>query len=193
MRFAFALSIAVLCVAPPAIANEPMAPVNEGKSATIARDINGFVLGMPVKDAIQRVKITDEWGDFVKAELDGIEYEFAFCPSGEIYRIESRQVLGNFIPDKAFTDELNAKLLTKYGPSASGTPDSLSWDLVEPVRYSDGNVSLFKTNWFYVMLSGGFGDPISLDMKMLDFRICWKDKVQRNQRPRDEASDKVVF
>lgn len=174
-------------------ASEPMAPVKAGKSATKARDINGFVLGMSIEEAEKRVKVTFSQGELVQSSLNGVEYDFGVCPSGQIYRIESHQQLGNFIVDKAFTDRLNTQLIEKYGARAGGSPDHLNWALIEPVRYSDGEIRLFKTNWFSVIISSGEYSPVSLDMKMLDFRICWEGKEASNRLPRDEAGDKIIF
>jgi hypothetical protein len=174
-------------------ASEPMAPIKAGASATKARDINGFALGMSIEEAEKRVTVTFSQGELVQSSLNGVQYDFGVCPSGQIYRIESRQQLGDFIVDKPFTDRLNAQLIEKYGTVATGSPDNLHWALIEPVRYSDGEVRLFKTNWFSVMVSGGVYSPVSLDMKMLDFRICWEGKEASNRQPRDEASDKIIF
>ncbi|MGL4639678.1 MAG: hypothetical protein ACRCVX_08145 [Shewanella sp.] len=193
MRLVTTMLIFALALAAPAFASEPMAPVDSGASATKARDINGFALGEPIEDAIKRVEVTFVQGELVQSTLNGIQYDFGVCPSGRIYRIESSQMLGNFIPDEVFMRKLNAQLFQKYGYTELNTPDNLSWDLIERVRYSDGAVRPFKTNWFSVLVSGGHGSAITLDMKMLDFRICWEDKVQMNQQPRSEANDKIVF
>lgn len=185
--------IAVILVPAQLSASEPMSPVTAGQSATKARDINGFELGMPISGAISRVSVSYRQGDLVQSSLDGIEYDFSYCPSGRLYRIESRQRLGYFVPDQKFSSNLKAKLLTKYGATQSNASDSFGWSLVEPVNFSDGEVRLFKTNWFSVMLTGGYGTPIEIHMKMLDFRICWEDKVRLNKEPRDQAIDKVEF
>ncbi len=176
-------------------ANEPMAPVNSGASATKARDINGFELGMPIADAVKRVNVTFTQSELVQSTMDGIQYDFGVCPSGRIYRIQSSQPLGNFIPDEAFSQKLHSQLINKYGHTDTSNPNNLSWDLIEDVRYSDGAVRLFKTNWMSALVSGsvGNGGPITLDMTLLDFRICWEGKRQMNQKPRNDANDKVVF
>jgi hypothetical protein len=193
MRRINALILFVLSAATAANANEPMAPLNSGGSATKARDINGFELGMPIQEAVKRVKVTFTQGELVESTLNDIEYDFGVCPSGKIYRIESSQPLGNFIPDEAFSQKLHTQLIEKYGRTDISDPDNLSWELIEKVRYSDGTILPFKTNWMSVLVSDGYGSPITLDMTMLDFRICWDDKRQMNQKPRDEANDKVVF
>jgi hypothetical protein len=193
MPFAKLISFALLACSIAVSASEPMAPIKAGGSATKARDINGFALGMPIEEAEKRVKVTFAQGELVQSSLNGIQYNFGVCPSGRIYCIESSQQLGDFIVDKAFTDRLSTQFFKKYGATAKGSPDNLSWDLIEPIRYSDGEVRLFKTNWFSVMISGGEYASVSLEMKMLDFRVCWEEKEALNWQPRDEASDKVIF
>lgn len=176
-----------------ALASEPMAPVSAGASATLARDINGFELGMPIAQAARRVQITYTQGELVQSVLNGIEYDFGVCPSGRIYRIQSSQSLGNFIPDEKFIGSLQSRLFRKYGRTDTSSSGNWGWDLIEPVRYSEGEIHPFKTNWFSVMVSGGNGSQITLEMTMLDFRICWEDKAQLNQQPRTEALDDVTF
>ena len=193
MRRFTALALTALIAAASAFASEPMAPVKSGSSATKARDINGFELGMPIKEAAKRVNVSFTQGELVQSTLNDIEYDFGVCPSGRIYRIQSSQPLGNFVPDEAFSQKLHAQLIEKYGRTDTSSPDILSWELIENVRYSDGKVRPFKTNWMSVLVSGGYGSPITLDMTMLDFRICWEDVAQMNEKPRDEANEKVVF
>ena len=193
MRVTKFLFIAITTCSTPALASEPMEPIKAGGSATKARDINGFAIGMSINEAVTRVTVTFAQGELVQSTLDGIQYDFGVCPSGKIYRIESSQQLGSFIVDKNFTDKLQSQLFAKYGGATEGNSGNLAWDLIEPVRYSDGKVHLFKTNWFSVLVSGGRNTSVSLDMKMLDFRICWKEKKQMNQQPRSEANAKVVF
>lgn len=193
MRAAIAFAVALSVLPTPAFSSEPIGPVKFGLSATKARDINGFALGMAIQEATARSTVTFRQGELIQATLNGIEYDFGVCPSGRIYRIQSRQKLGNFIPDEVFTAELKSKLFAKYGATNDESANNLSWDLIESVRYSDGNTGLFKTNWLSILVSGGHGGPLSLDMTMLDFRICWEDKVRMNEQPRDQASEAIVF
>lgn len=180
-------------MASPALAADPMTPIEAGLSATKARDINGFTLGLPVKEAAKRLKVEFVQGELVQGSLDGIRYAFGVCPSGRIYRIESSQPLGRFTVDKTFTDGMGAKLFAKYGLATGGDPDNLYWDLIEPVRYTDGKVHPFKTNWAAAIVSSSGADGVSLDLKMIDFRICWADAISRNSQPRDEATQAIRF
>lgn len=132
-------------------------------------------------------------GELVESELNGIKYDFGICPSGQIYRIQSSQTLGHFIPDEEFVATLQDRLFRKYGRTNPNVSGNWSWELIEPVRYSDGQVRQFKTNWFSARVSGGYGSPVTLEMTMIDFRICWEGKVRENQRPRSDALDEVTF
>lgn len=188
------LILAALAFSSSGWASEPIAAVHHGRSATKARDVNGFELGMPMADAAKRLQIKFVQGELVQAELDGIRYDFGVCPSGRIFRIESSQPLGRFIIDEEFTDRLGAKLAAKYGTPANGTGDNLSWELVEPVRYTDGAVHPFKTNLFSALVSSQNGsEPVSLNLMMIDFRICWGDAERRNRLSRESALQALTF
>lgn len=110
-----------------------------------------FALGIPIRQATRAMKVTFAQGELVEGTVDSISYAFGVCPSGRIFRIESSQPLGRFAVDKTFTDQIGAKLFAKYGAATGGAPDNFHWDLVEPVRYTDGKVHSFKTNWAAAM------------------------------------------
>ena len=193
MRFWHPTLTSMLLFATAAAASEPMASVKPGLSATKARDINGFALGMPIKQAAARMKVTFAQGELVEGTVGGIAYAFGVCPSGRVYRIESSQPLGRFTVDKTFTDGLGAKLSDKYGAATRGAPDKLDWDLIESVRYTDGKVHPFATNWAAAIVSSSDADGVTLNLKLLDFRVCWDEAVKRNEKPRDQASGRVKF
>lgn len=193
MRF-YRLALAFVAAIPSVSwASEPMEPVGPGRSATKARDIGGFTLGAQIREVMKRPNVRQVQGELFEATAGGIKYEFGVCPSGRIYRIESTQPLGRFVVDKMFTDTIAAKLTAKFGAPTGGPDDNLSWELIEPVRYSDGEVHLFRTNWASAIISGSGGEAVTLDVKMLDFRICWADGVRANRKPRDEAARRVEF
>ena len=189
------LALLLLASSTAAIAGDPIAAVHPGASATRARDINGFALGSPIRDAAKRFTVTYTQGDQVQGKMGDIELVFEFCPSGAIYMVESTQSLGHFIVDKPFLDTFNAKLFAKYGRAVGGTPDNLMWSLSEPVRYTTGEVRPFTTNWMsaLVMPDSGDGQGVTLDLKMLDFRICWGETEKANRKPSQSAGDKVRF
>jgi hypothetical protein len=43
------------------------------------------------------------------------------------------------------------------------------------------------------MLLGGYGQPIHLVMKMMDFRIMWRDEAAVNEGPREKAAKRAIF
>lgn len=193
MRVRFA--ILALLLASPAFAGEPIAPVHSGASATKARDIHGFALGMPIREARKRFSVTYTQGNQIQGKLGNIDLTFEVCPSGAINFIESSQPLGQFMVDKKFLEALDAKLLAKYGRPAGGTADNLQWGLIEPVRYTTGEVRNFNTNWMtaQVMDDSGDGQGVTLNLTMLDFRICWAEYEKANRTPTDKASETVRF
>lgn len=189
---ALVIAAATMLPATAAMAGQPIAPVHPGSSATKARDIQGFALGMPIREALKRVSVTYSQGDQIQGKVGNTEITFEICPSGAVYFIETSQPLGRFIVDKQFLDALDAKLFAKYGHGA-GTPDNLEWDLVEPVRYTTGEVRPFTTNSMSALVSDDSGDGVSLELKMLDFRICWADYEKANRKPRNAAARSVKF
>lgn len=193
MRLSVPVLLLTCAISVPTLANEPMAPVVPGASATKARDISGFELGSPIREAVKRTNVEFAQGELVETTHDGIDYDFGVCPSGRIYRIQSSQTLGGFIPDQQFVTSLQAQLFQKYGPTQPSSSGNWAWDLVEPVRYFEGDVQPFKTNWFSVMISGGYGSPVIIDMTLIDFRICWEDRASSNRTPREAATASIRF
>ena len=61
------------------------------------------------------------------------------------------------------------------------------------MRYTTGEERLFTTNWMSALVTNYGGEPVSLDLKMLDFRICWAEFEKANQKPRDKATDTIKF
>lgn len=192
MRFTILATAVLAVIASPAQAGDPIAAVHPGASATTARDLQGFTLGMPIHEAMKRFTPTYAQGNQLQGKTGDIELTFEVCPSGAVYFIESTQPLGHFVVDKKFLDALDAKLFAKYG-QGHGTPDNLSWALTEPVRYTTGEVRPFTSNWMSALVMDDSGDGVSLELKMLDFRICWAEREKANQKPRDEANEAVKF
>ncbi len=162
-------------------------------SATLARDINGFELGMHLREANRRSTIRLVGGSQFETRLDGIAYYFEVTPAGRIYRISSSQPLGRFGADAKFLAALRTRLEAKYGPAELGAVDPFSWELIEPVRHLNGFVLPFRTMWFSVQLTGAPPDEVGLDMTMIDFRLLWADEADQNQSPREQAERAVRF
>jgi hypothetical protein len=127
--------------------------------------------------------------------LDGIKYDFGFSILGHLFRIDSDQNLGNFIPDQAYADTLAKKMTAKFGPPKyNGLPSApLAWGFVEPYRQADGSIMTRDTLSLSALLLGGYGQPITLHLKLMDFRIMRRDLAEANAAPRSRAEDKTKF
>lgn len=93
------------------------------KSATLARDVNGFQLGMTVAEARSLAPLTFIGGDQFEATRNGFTYNFGVTPKGRIYRVQSTQQLGAFASDRQFIATLGRRLAAKYGEPSSQTGD----------------------------------------------------------------------
>lgn len=162
------------------------------RSATTARDIGGFALGMSIAEVKKIVPITSLGNDNYQATRDGITYDFEVTCLGRVYRVASSQFLGHFEVDAAFRRSLASRLTAKYGPPSSMTADTFDWELIEPATRSTGQVLPFKTMWASAYVSSGI-DGVTLEIKMLDFRIMWADEAAVNRAPRDKAIGAVTL
>ena len=159
------------------------------RSATTARDIGGFALGMHIHKVKAVTPLTWIGGNQFDATYEGRSYNFEVTPKGRIYRITSSQRLGTFEVDYKFTNALASKLSAKYGNPTSRGGDTFSWELIETVKHLNGQVLPFTTMWMSASVGhGGSVDDVSLDMTMLDFRILWQDQAALNRGPGDAAS-----
>lgn len=185
-----AATFALFAGALPALANEQGEPVV--RSATVARDINGFHLGMPIAEARKLADLEYIGGDQFEATAEGLQYNFGVTPAGRIYRVQSSQSLGQFSVDRTFVQSLRQKLSAKYGPPLSDYADVFSWEIIENVTMPDGNKEPFRTMWMTAMISGQETDR-TLDITLIDFRILWADQASVNRTPRAEAEDRIAF
>lgn len=160
------------------------------RSATKARDIGGFVLGMHIRDAekLSPMKRID-WDDY-QTTKDGVDYDFELTKLGHVYRVDSSQRLGNFTIDDTFLRSLGAKLTAKYGQPIEASGGVWHWSLIEPVKRTGGATLPFETNWASASADGG-PDGVTLKIKMIDFRIMWRDEAELNRVPRDKADANV--
>lgn len=155
------------------------------RSATKTRDIGGFSLGMNIRDAAKLSSVTAIGNDDYQTVRDGIEYDFGVTRLGRIYRVDSAQHLGRFIPDAAFMRDLTAKLTAKYGTPAHASFGTFNWSLIEPVRRAGGEAIPFETNWASAYFDGS--PDVTVHIKLIDFRIMWQDDAKLNRTPRDQA------
>jgi hypothetical protein len=164
------------------------------RSATKARDINGFELGMYVHNVREIAPLKYIGGDQFETQAGGVSYNFGVTPAGRIYRIQSSQPLGSFTVDSTFLATLSAKLTAKYGPATTPEAGNYGWDLIETVSSAEGFKYPLKTNWFAAHVSGGSdGAEVSLEMTMIDLRILWADHAKLNEKPRAAGEDQIRF
>lgn len=164
------------------------------RSATIARDINGFALGAHIDQLRAVTPVSRVAFETYSARLDGITYEFGLTPLGRVFRIQSVQSLGRFQPDATFANSLIHQLTQKYGaPSTNQLPGGAAfWELIESVEHPDGQTIPFQTMLFSAMLSES-ANGVNLELTMLDFRILWADQAAINRRPRQNAQNLTRF
>lgn len=163
------------------------------RSATKAREIGGFSLGMSIRDANRISPIEDIGNHQFRTTLDGIEYDFGVTQLGRIYRVQSSQFLGRVEIDAIFLRNLSAKLAAKYGPVGDATEETFDWELIEPIKRTNGAVLPFKTNWASAYVSSTDGAGVTIEIKMIDFRIMWQDDAKVNRTPRDKASNAIAL
>ena len=163
------------------------------RSATKARDIGGFALGMSIRDANEISPLEDIGNDQYRTTRDGIEYDFGVTPLGRIYRVQSSQFLGRFNIDAAFRRGLSAKLAAKFGPVGDATNETFGWELIEQIKRTNGMVLPFKTNWASAYVSSTYGQGVTLEIKMIDFRYLWQDERALNAKPSMRGANRVTF
>ena len=167
-----------------------------GSNGLLAHDINGFSLDMTVEQvaAVAHRPLSPLGGGDYKVTVEGIEYGFGFSVLGHLFRIDSKQPLGHFIPDGDFAATLTNKLSKKFGPPQSnqlpGGP--AFWTFLEAYT-TNGETLNRETESLSVMLGAGYGEPVSLEMKLMDFRIMRRDIEKLNTNPRSHAQSGIKF
>jgi hypothetical protein len=167
------------------------------KNGLLSHDINGFSLDMTVQQVavVAHEPLSSLGGGQYQVNVDGIDYNFGFSVLGHLFRIDSKQQLGHFIPDGAFAATLTNKLSKKFGPpqlnQLPGGP--ASWEFLEVYTNPNGQSVNRTTESLSAMLGGGWGQPISLEMKLIDFRIMRRDIAKLNATPRSRAQSDVKF
>jgi hypothetical protein len=163
----------------------------------LAHDINGFTLGMSLKEVQEHAGHRLEWlgGGGFAGSVEGIDYDFGFFVLGHLYRIDSKQPLGRFIPDAAFGKELTEKLGAKYGPPQENQlPDApADWEFLEIYQIAPGLTGNRSTLSLSAMLLSGYNQPVSLDLKLMDFRIMRRDMAIANSELRSRAERATHF
>jgi hypothetical protein len=108
----------------------------------LARDISGYGLDMTVAQiqAIAGKPLEPLGNNQYKVIVDGIKYDFGFSVLRYLFRIDSDQDLGRFIPDRIYAKSLADKMSAKFGPpNDNELPNGpLSWGFSERVRNDNG-------------------------------------------------------
>lgn len=163
----------------------------------VSHDINGFRLGMTFKEvqehageSLRSLTSTD-----YEATVDKIHYSFGFSIRGHLYRIDSTQYLGRFIPDAEYGRVLTEKLTAKYGPPQSNQlPDGPAfWEYLEPYNLGNGLSASRTTLSLSAILMPGWNQPVALELKLMDFRIMRNDVAAANSGPRSRAEKATQF
>lgn len=164
------------------------------KSATKARDVNGFKLGMSYSEISKISKIDHIAFETYETVHNGIKYEFGLTNLGRVFRIESYQNLGTFKPDERFYNAVALKLMTKYGKSTRGMTVSapLGWSLIEKISDTVSGVRNFATNYADAAIKMTT-EGVVLHIFMLDHRIVWQDQYKQNCKPARKGEAKVKF
>jgi hypothetical protein len=197
MRIRFISALFVAAISLTGSAQTQAESRSQGKEL-LARDINGYELGMTVEQvtALAHKPLTPLGGGYFKLSADGVDYDFEFSILGHLFLVNSVQGLGYFIPDAAFSRSLTDKLSKKFGtPQGNQLPEGpVQWGWRENVRdhpndppYSRPTVELSA------LLLGGYGQPITLHMHLIDFRIMRRDIETANAKPRSKAETKTKF
>jgi hypothetical protein len=161
-------------------------------SATQARDINGIALGAPIGVVRKMMALTSIGGEQFQGRMGAVDYDLEFTPLGRLFRISSKQILGQFEIDKDFNQTLNRRLATKYGIPRGASIDTRYWRLIQDVEDADGKQHPFVVNWFNVDASRGY-DEVELTMTMIDFRYLMADRARLNHQPRNRAEGNISF
>lgn len=161
-----------------------------GSSATLARDVNGFHLGMTVAEARAKTPLEYIGGDQFEAVGEGITYNFGVSPLGRIYRVSSTQELGSFAVDRAFVAALERRLTDKYGKPDRRTGSSFYW--VMKAASPDGTKVIDSSMRMYAEVSG-WPSERTLEITLIDFRIRNSDEAEVNRGPRSEAEARLKF
>lgn len=190
LRCCLSLTVAVAAEAAPKTTSESV----QIRSATKARDINGFSLGMGFAAIQKRASLTHLGGDTFEGQHEGIKYVFGFSSLKRVYRIESKQQLGSFAIDRKVVVAFRDKLISKYGAPSLNQQTYLHWELSEKVNQPDGGSMVMATNWMSASISDAtYTDPVEIDLKMIDFRILWSDNEKLNQNPARQGENEIQF
>ena len=172
-------------------------PRKSANRELLARDINGYALDMTIQQVERAAnqRLISLGGGQYKLSADGIEYDLGFSVLGHLFRIDSEQNLGYFVPDEPYTHALTSKLTAKFGaPQSNQLPGGpMTWEFLETYREGDGPAVNRTTVSLSALLMDDGGEPTTLHLKLMDFRIARRDLAIANVVPRSRAEQKTKF
>ena len=195
--FFLPLLLATISQAPASPRSSSLPDADSGRnaqviSATLARDIGGVALGASIGSVRKMMTLTSIGGEQFQGRMASVDFDLEFTPLGRLFRISSKQNLGQFEIDKDFNQTLNRRLATKYGVPRGASIDTRYWKLIQDVEDADGKQHPFVVNWFNVDASRGY-DGVELTMTMIDFRYLMADRTRLNHKPRNRAEGNISF
>lgn len=169
----------------------------KSESCLQARDINDIKLDMKILQVSAHFPrgLTPIGGRQYQAKADGVSYDLEFSARGHLFRIDSSEPLGHFVPTRAFGLQLTRKLEAKYGRFETDTlPDGAAESaFAQYCTTNSGTRVTCQTESLNVMLSKEFGQPVKLDIQLMDFRILRRDAAIVNAPSEAQAESRVHF
>jgi hypothetical protein len=147
--------------------------------ALLAHDLSGFALDMTVSQvaAVAGKPLTAFGAGHYQVTIDTIDYDFGFSAQGHLYRIDSLQQMGIFVPDSVFASTLIARLMQKFGPPQTNQLPSgpAIWMYQETYTGPKGEKLSRETESLTVLLAGEKGQPVSVEIQLIAPRIQRRD------------------
>lgn len=163
----------------------------------LAHDINGYTLDMTVEQAkaISNEPMQSLGHGHFQVKTSDVDYDLNFSILGHLYLIESVQDLGIFTPDATYARTLTEKLTRKFGkPQNNMLPDGpVQWGWSQDFIKAGTPPYSLPTVELSALLLGGYGQPITLHMHLIDFRIERRDLAKANSTPRSKAEAATKF
>lgn len=153
------------------------------QTGLLAHDLSGFALDMTVDQvaAVAGKPLAPIAAGHYQVTIYGTDYDFGFTPLGHHYRIDSRQQLGLFTPDPAFAPTLTERLTKKFGQPLSNQliAGPAMWMFEEPYTGPKGEKLTRETEILTVLVTGGKGEPVAVEMQLVAPRILRRDGEKR--------------
>lgn len=161
----------------------------------VSTDVRGFRTGMTFREVSSRIRLEPLGGGDFEGVQGDTKFNFGFSPLGNLYRIDSQQKLGFFHPDHATAVKLTGQLCAKYGqPDFNQLPGGpVTWSSYARMQGDDGRPLTRQVQSLSVMFQESYNQPVELWIKLLDFRVLWRDSAQQNAGPKARAEDAVRF